>query len=56
MFRCLYSKVILESNNVLIKRNYKEFTNLMGFSNPEESGKLSEEYNKRDFFTTFQSE
>lgn len=40
----LYSKDVLESNNVLSKRNYKEFTNLIGFTTPEESDALSEEY------------
>lgn len=40
----LYSKDVLESNNVLTKRNYKEFTNLIGYSTPEESDRLSEEY------------
>lgn len=40
----LYSKDVIESNNVLTKRNYKEFTNLIGYSNPEESDRLSEEY------------
>lgn len=40
----LYSKDVLESNNVLIKRNYREFTNLIGFSTPEDSNMLSEEH------------
>lgn len=41
----LYSKDILDSNNMLIKRkNYKDFTNLIGYSTPEESDMLSEEY------------
>ena len=40
----LYLKDVLESNNVLTKRNYTEFTNLIGFSTPEESDALSEEY------------
>lgn len=35
---------MLEKNNVLTKRNYNEFTNLIGFSTPEESNALSEEY------------
>lgn len=40
----LYTKDILDSNNVLTKRNYKEFTNLIGYSTPEESDRLSEEF------------
>jgi len=41
----LYSKEILDSNDMLIKRkNYKDFTNLIGYSTPEESDMLSEEY------------
>ena len=40
----LYSKDILDSNNMLTKRNYKDFTNLIGYSTPEESDMLSEEY------------
>lgn len=40
----LYPKDVLESSNVLIKRNYKEFTNLIGYSTPDESDRLSEEY------------
>ena len=40
----LYSKDILEKNNVLTKRQYNEFTSLIGFSSPEESDKLSEEF------------
>ena len=40
----LYSKDILDSNNVLTKRNFTEFTNLIGFSTPEESDALSEEF------------
>ena len=40
----LYSKDVLESSNVLTKRNYKEFTNLIGYSTPEESDRLSEEF------------
>ena len=40
----LYSKDILYSNNVLTKRNFTEFTNLIGFLTPEESDALSEEY------------
>lgn len=40
----LYSKDVLVNNNVLTKRNYNEFTNLIGYSTPEESNKLSEEY------------
>lgn len=44
----LYSKDILEKNNVLAQRNFNEFTNLIGFSTPEEANKLSEEYKKGD--------
>lgn len=40
----LYSKDVLERNNVLTKRNFTEFTNLIGFLTPEESDALSEEY------------
>ena len=40
----LYSKDVLVNNNVLMKRNYNEFTNLIGYSTPEESNQLSEEY------------
>lgn len=42
----LYPKDVLDSNNVLVKRNYKEFTNLIGYTTPEESDMLSEEYKK----------
>ena len=40
----LYSKEILVKYDVLVKRNYKEFTNLIGFLTPEESNRLSEEF------------
>lgn len=40
----LYPKVVLDSNNALTKRNYIEFTHLIGYSTPEESEMLSEEY------------
>lgn len=40
----LYSKDVLDSNKVLTKRNYTDFTNLIGFSTPEESDALSEEF------------
>lgn len=40
----LYSYEILEKNNVLVKRNFNEFTNLIGYLTPEESNLLSEEY------------
>lgn len=49
----LYSKDVLDSNNVLIKRNYKEFTNLIGYSTPEESDRLSEEYKKETSLLPF---
>ena len=40
----LYAKDILDNNKVLSKRGYKEFTYLIGYSTPEESILLSEEY------------
>ena len=40
----LYEREMLEMNNVLTKRKYNEFTNLIGFSSPEESDVLSAEY------------
>ena len=40
----LYTKDVLERNNVLKKWNYKEFTSRIGYSTPEESDRLSEEY------------
>lgn len=40
----LYSKDVLDNNNVLVKRNINEFTNLIGFSSPEEMTRLSEEW------------
>lgn len=40
----LYPKEVLVENNVLMKRDYKEFTSLIGFSSPEESKALSEEF------------
>ena len=40
----LYPKVFLDKYDVLKKRSYNEFTNLIGFSTPEESNQLSEEY------------
>lgn len=40
----LYSKEVLEKNNVLTKRNINEFTNLIGFSSSDEMNKLSEEF------------
>jgi len=49
----LYSKDVLDSNNVLTKRNYTEFTNLIGFSTPEESDALSEEYKKESSLRPF---
>lgn len=42
----LYPKDVLVKNNVLIKRNINEFTNLIGFSSPEEMNGLLEEFNK----------
>lgn len=49
----LYSKDVLVSNNVLTKRNYTEFTNLIGFSTPEESTVLSEEYKNESSLRPF---
>ncbi len=40
----LYSKGVLESNNMLKKRDFKEFTNLIGYSTPDESDQLSDEF------------
>lgn len=42
----LYPREELEKNNVLIKRKFNEFTNLIGFSSSEESRCLSDEYEK----------
>lgn len=49
----LYSKDFLEKNDVLTKRNYGEFANLIGFSTPEESNKLSEEFNNETSLRPF---
>lgn len=40
----LYPKEVLNTNNVLVKRSFKEFANLMGYSSSEESRNLSKEY------------
>lgn len=40
----LYPKDVLEKNHVLVKRNFNEFTSLIGFSSSEESRNLSEEF------------
>ena len=40
----LYSKDVLTKNNVLMKRNFKDFTNLIDYKTPEESNELSEEF------------
>ena len=40
----LYSKDILENNNMLKKLQINEFTRLIGFSSPEEMNELSEEF------------
>ncbi len=40
----LYPKEVLVENNVLAKRNFKEFTNLIGFSSTDEINELSEDY------------
>ncbi len=49
----LYAKDILNSNNLLTKRNYKEFSNLIGYSTPEESDMLSEEYKNESSLRPF---
>lgn len=49
----LYSRDVLEKYDVLTKRNYNEFTNLIGFSTPEESNELSEEYNNETSLRPF---
>ena len=40
----LYPRDVLEKNHVLVKRNFNEFTNLIGFSSSVESRNLSDEY------------
>lgn len=40
----MYERAILEKYNVLTKRQYNDFTSLIGFSTPEESDALSVEY------------
>lgn len=40
----LYSKDVLEKNNMLKKLQINEFTRLIGFSSPEEMNELSEEF------------
>ena len=42
----LYPRDVLENNQVLVKRHFNEFTNLIGFSSSEESRNLSDEYEK----------
>ena len=49
----LYEKELLERNSVLTKRNFNEFTNLIGFSTPKESNMLSEEYEKETSLRPF---
>ena len=49
----LYSKEVLDGNNVLTKRNFNEFTNLISFSTPEEAKNLSEEYDKETSIRPF---
>lgn len=49
----LYAKDILESNHVLIKRQYPEFSNMIGYSTPEESDMLSEEYKNESSLRPF---
>ena len=40
----LYSKDVLDGNNMLTKRNFNEFTNLITYSTPDEANNLSEEF------------
>lgn len=49
----LYSKEVLDGNNVLTKRNFNEFTNLISFSTPDEAKNLSEEYDKETAIRPF---
>lgn len=49
----LYSKEVLDVNNVLTKRNFNEFTNLITFSTPDEAKNLSEEYDKETSIRPF---
>lgn len=49
----LYAKDILESNHMLIKRQYPEFSNMIGYSTPEESDMLSEEYKNESSLRPF---
>lgn len=49
----LYSKDILKKYNVLKKRNFNEFTNLIGFSTPEESNALSDEFKNESTMRPF---
>ena len=49
----LYSKDFLESNNVLTKRNFKEFSKLIEYSTPEESDMISEEYKNESSLRPF---
>ncbi|MBO7114248.1 MAG: AAA family ATPase [Bacteroidaceae bacterium] len=49
----LYPIDILKTNRILVKRNYNEFTNLIGFSSSEESRNLSEEYDNETTIRPF---
>lgn len=49
----LYSKEVLDGNNVLTKRNFNEFTNLISFSTPDEAKNLLEEYDKETSIRPF---
>jgi hypothetical protein len=49
----LYSREVLNVNNVLTKRNFNEFTNLITFSTPDEAKNLSEEYDKETSIRPF---
>lgn len=49
----LYPKDVLVNNNVLTKRGFNEFTNLIGYSTSEEAKKLSEEYDNETSLRPF---
>lgn len=49
----LYPKEVLVENNVITKRNIKEFTNLIGFSSTEEMNELSDEFDNETSLRPF---
>lgn len=49
----LYSKVVLDSNHVLTKRNFTEYINLMGLSTSEDAKALSDEYDNESTLRPF---